>query len=54
MVVALELEESGAYRRMDIGEEGRPQGVGGAGSIATGVKGGVGRVERPVPPMIAI
>lgn len=39
---------------MAIGEEGRPQGVGVGGIRARGVKGGEGREERPVPPMMAI
>lgn len=46
--------EGGAYERMAIGEEGRPQGVGVGGMRATGVKGGEGREERPVPPIMAI
>lgn len=37
-----------------MGDEGRPQGVGVAVSTARGVKGGEGREERPVPPIIAI
>ena len=39
---------------MAIGEDGRPQGVGVGGMRATGVKGGEGREERPVPPIMAI
>ncbi len=39
---------------MAIGEAGRPQGVGVGGIRATGVKGGEGREERPVPPIMAI
>lgn len=39
---------------MDIGDDGRPQGVGGGGRFATGVKGGDGSDESPVPPMMAI
>ena len=38
---------------MDIGEEGRPHGVDGGGSVATGVNGGDGSEPSPVPPMIA-
>lgn len=37
-----------------MGDEGRPQGVGVAVSTIRGVKGGEGREERPVPPIIAI
>ena len=37
-----------------MGEEGRPQGVGGGGRRARGLKGGEGRVERPVPPITAM
>lgn len=37
-----------------MGDEGRPQGVGVAVSTVRGVKGGDGREERPVPPIIAI
>ena len=37
-----------------MGEEGRPQGVGVGGRRAMGVKGGWGREERPVPPIMAI
>lgn len=39
---------------MRIGEEGGPQGVGGGGSRARGWKGGEGREERPVPPIMAM
>lgn len=39
---------------MAIGEEGRPQGVGVGGMRARGRKGGEGREERPVPPIIAM
>lgn len=35
-------------------EEGRPQGVGIGGIRARGVKGGEGREERPVPPIMAM
>lgn len=37
-----------------MGEEGRPQGVGVGGMRARGWKGGEGREERPVPPIIAM
>ncbi len=37
-----------------MGEEGRPQGVGKWGMMARGVKGGDGREERPVPPIMAM
>lgn len=37
-----------------MGEEGRPQGVGVGGMRARGVKGGEGREERPVPPIMAM
>lgn len=37
-----------------MGDEGGPQGVGVAVSTVRGVKGGEGREERPVPPIIAI
>ncbi len=37
-----------------MGEEGRPHGVGVRGRIAIGVKGGEGREERPVPPIMAM
>ena len=37
-----------------MGEEGRPQGVWKGGIRATGVKGGEGREERPVPPIMAM
>ena len=37
-----------------MGEEGRPQGVGEGGTRARGVKGGEGREERPVPPIMAM
>lgn len=37
-----------------MGEEGRPQGVEVGGMRATGVKGGEGREERPVPPIMAM
>lgn len=37
-----------------MGDEGGPQGVGVAASTVWGVKGGEGREERPVPPIIAI
>ncbi len=37
-----------------MGEEVKPQGVDSGGSRANGVKGGDGREERPVPPMMAI
>lgn len=39
---------------MVIGEEGRPQGVSKGGIWAMGVKGGEGREERPVPPIMAM
>lgn len=38
---------------MEIGEDDSPQGVDGGGRVATGVNGGDGREERPVPPMMA-
>ena len=37
-----------------MGEEGRPQGVGVGGMRARGWKGGEGREERPVPPIMAM
>ena len=37
-----------------MGEEERPQGVRVGGMRARGVKGGDGREERPVPPIMAI
>lgn len=37
-----------------MGEEGRPQGVGVGGRRARGVKGGEGREESPVPPIMAM
>lgn len=37
-----------------MGEEGVPHGVGVGGRTARGVKGGEGRAERPVPPMMAM
>lgn len=37
-----------------MGEEGRPQGVWKGGIRAKGEKGGWGREERPVPPIMAI
>lgn len=39
---------------MRIGEEGAPQGVRGGGIWARGWKGGEGREERPVPPIMAM
>lgn len=39
---------------MAIGDEGRPQGVGVGGMRARGWKGGEGREERPVPPIMAM
>lgn len=42
------------YVKTEIGEDGYPHGVEGAGSDATGVNGGEGSEESPVPPMIAI
>ena len=51
-----EVREDGAgdrYSRIVIGEDGAPHGVERSVNCATGVKGGEGRVERPVPPMIA-
>jgi len=39
---------------MAIGDDGRPHGVSKGGIRARGVKGGWGREERPVPPMIAM
>jgi len=38
---------------MAIGEEGKPHGVSNGGMRASGVKGGEGREERPVPPIMA-
>lgn len=49
-----EEDGGGVYDRMAIGEEGRPQGVGVGGRRARGVKGGEGREERPVPPIMAM
>lgn len=37
-----------------MGEEGKPQGVRIGGMRARGRKGGEGREERPVPPMMAM
>lgn len=37
-----------------MGEDERPQGVEMGGRRASGVKGGEGREERPVPPIMAI
>lgn len=37
-----------------MGEEGRPQGVSGGGIRARGSKGGEGREESPVPPIMAM
>lgn len=37
-----------------MGEDVRPQGVEMEGRRASGVKGGEGREERPVPPITAI
>lgn len=37
-----------------MGEEGRPQGVWVGGMRARGWKGGEGREERPVPPIMAM
>lgn len=39
---------------MAIGEDGRPHGVSKGGIRASGVKGGCGSEDRPVPPIIAI
>ncbi len=39
---------------MAIGEDGRPHGVSKGGIRAIGVKGGEGREERPVPPIMAM
>ena len=39
---------------MATGEEGYPHGVCIGGRRARGVKGGKGREERPVPPIIAM
>jgi hypothetical protein len=39
---------------MEMGEEGRPQGVGVSGIRAMGVKEEEGREERPVPPIMAM
>ncbi len=44
----------GAYVRIDMGEDGNPQGVEGGGRVATGLKGGDGRDPRPVPPIMAM
>lgn len=46
--------EGGRYDRTAMGEEVKPQGVEKGGSRAKGVKGGEGREESPVPPMMAI
>lgn len=50
------LEEAvgGVYDKIDIGEDGSPQGVDGGGRVATGLNGGDGREPSPVPPMMAI
>jgi hypothetical protein len=37
-----------------MGEDGVPQGVWIGGRTARGVKGGEGREERPVPPIMAM
>ena len=37
-----------------MGEEGLPQGVSDGGMKARGLKGGDGREDRPVPPMMPI
>ena len=50
----VEVEDGGVYERIDIGDDGRPQGVCGGGIRARGVNGGDGRDERPVPPIMAI
>lgn len=39
---------------MTIGDDAGPHGVKGGGRTATGVNGGEGREERPVPPIMAI
>ena len=48
----LSSEAFGVYERIAMGEEGFPHGVSGAGRRANGLKGGEGREERPVPPII--
>lgn len=47
-------EEGGVYVKTAMGEDVKPQGVDMGGSKAKGVKGGEGREERPVPPIMAI
>lgn len=47
-------DDGGVYDRTAIGEEVKPQGVESGGSRANWVKGGDGKEERPVPPMMAI
>lgn len=39
---------------MAIGDEGKPHGVSKGGMRASGVNGGWGREERPVPPIMAM
>ena len=48
----LSLTDFGLYDRIAIGDEAFPHGVSGGGRRASGLKGGEGREERPVPPMI--
>ena len=48
----LSSEAFGVYERIAMGEEGFPHGVSGDGRRASGLKGGEGREERPVPPII--
>lgn len=47
--MGLEAGSEGVHVRMDIGDDGRPHGVDGWGRRASGVNGGDGREERPVP-----
>ena len=48
----LSSEAFGVYERIAMGEEGFPHGVSEDGRRASGLKGGEGREERPVPPII--
>lgn len=52
----VEVVVVGVKERMVIGEEGAPHGVvvTEMGRTARGWKGGEGRVERPVPPIMAM
>lgn len=50
----LDGERGGVYDSTAMGDDVRPHGVEVGGRTASGVKGGEGREERPVPPITAM